>query len=194
LKLLRKALPELRMGDDLLFVPPVGHILRCFVFETNVQMKGTAYFWRVVMPLYRPPGSLVVNYGERLLGGESVGLVEPELDRTIDRLAQTMRGGELARLNQIQTPQDFLQQVNWAALPSTPNYQIDLALTHYMAGYARSCQDILDQLFSGPHRPRWEKEIKLAGEPLQESRANPSALAARIEEGERTVISWRHLA
>jgi hypothetical protein len=38
-------------------------------------------------------------------------------------------------------------------------------------------------LVGGPHRPRWEKEIKLAGEPLQESRANPSALAARIEEG-----------
>jgi len=194
LKLLRKALPELRMGYDLLFVPPVDHILRCFVFETTVGFKDTAFFWRAVTPLYRPYGSPVMNYGERLFGGARVSLLESELERTIDRLVQTVRGGELARLNQIQTPRDFLQQINWAALPSTPNYQIDLALTHYMAGDARSCQEILDRLVGGSPRPRWEKQISLAGELLQESRANPSALASRIEAWERRAVASLHLA
>ena len=97
LKLLRKALPELRMGYDLLFVPPVDHILRCFVFETTVGFKDTAFFWRTVTPLYRPYGSPVMNYGERLLGGARVSLLESELECTIDRLVNDVPLGGCAR-------------------------------------------------------------------------------------------------
>jgi hypothetical protein len=193
LKLLHKSLPELRMGHDLLFVPPVEHILRCFILETSLNIKGTAYFWRVVMPLYRPPSFLVVNYGQRLLGGERVSLLEEELDCTIHRLAQTVRGGELERLKAIETPKDFLQQVDWSALPSTPNYQIDLALTYYMSGDAAACQDILDRLAGGQPRPRWAKETILAQELAHELRANPSALATRIAAWEQAAVSRLHL-
>lgn len=194
LKLLHKSLPELRIGHHLLFAPPAGHILRCFVLETGLEIKGTAYFWRALMPLYRPSAFLVLNYGERLLGGERVSLLESELDRTIDRLAQTLRGGELSRLKAIQTPKDFLENVDWGALPQTPNYQIDLALTHYMAGDTEACQDILDRLAGGPPRPRWAKEISLAQELAHELRANPAAFSARIEAWEQAAIRWLHLA
>src|ERR1700730_14515955 len=109
LKLLHKSLPDLRMGYKLLFVPPVEHILRCFVLETGFAIRGSAYFWRVVMPLYRPSALLVVNYGERLFGGERVSLLEPELDRTIERIARAVTGGELGRLTAIRGPKEFLQ-------------------------------------------------------------------------------------
>lgn len=194
LKRLHKSLPELRIGHDFLFVPPVGHVVRGFILETTLEIKGTAYFWWAVMPLYRSSGLLVLNYGERLLGGERLSLLEPELDRTIDRLAKTVRGDELARLKAIQTPKDFLQQVDWGGLPQTPNYQIDLALTHYMAGDSEACQDILDRLSGGPPRPRWAKEITLAQELALELRANPAAFSARIEAWEQASIRWLHLA
>lgn len=194
LKLLRKSLPELQIGHDFLFVSPVDHVVRGFILETTPEIKGTAYFWRVVMPLYRSSGLLVLNYGERLLGGERLSLLEPELDRTIDRLVKTVHGDELARLKAIQTPKDFLQQVNWGTLPQTPNYQIDLALTHYMTGDTEACQDILDRLVGGPPRPRWAKEISLAQELAHELRANPAALSARIAAWEQAAIRWLHLA
>lgn len=194
LSLLHKAVPELLMGYDLLFAPPVEHILRCFILETGFSIKGTAYFWRVVMPLYRPSGMLALNYGERLLAGERVDLLEPALGRTVDCLAQTVRGGEIARLSAIQTPNDFLQQLDWGSLPQTPNYQIDLALTHYMTGDTKACQDILDRLAGGPPRLRWAKEIDLARELAHELRANPSALAARVDAWEQGAIRWLHLA
>jgi hypothetical protein len=137
LKRLHKSLPELRIGHDFLFVTPVDHVVRGFILETTPEIKGTAYFWRVVMALYRSSGLLVLNYGERLLGGERLSLLEPELGRTIDRLVKTVHGDELACLKAIQAPKDFLRQVDWGTLPQTPNYQIDLALTHYMAGTLR---------------------------------------------------------
>jgi hypothetical protein len=129
LKLLHKSLPTLHRGHDILFVPPVEHILRCFAFETIFGMKGMAYFWRVVMPLYRPPAFLILNYADRLLGGERVSLLEPELDQTIDRLVRVISQGELDYLKGIQSPQDFLRQIDWACRPSSPKYRLDLALT-----------------------------------------------------------------
>ena len=192
-KLLQKSLPDLQFGHDLLFLSPVEHILRCFALERIFIPKGDAYFWRVVMPLYRPSPALVVNYGERLLGGERVSLLDAELDRTIERLAQVVRGGELERLNEVRTPKQFLQHVKWEELPSTPNYRIDLALTHYLAGDAVACQEVLDELVARPPNPRWGKEIKLAQEMAQEARENPSALTRRIEAWEQDTRTWLHL-
>lgn len=194
-KLLRKSLPDLHVGYDLLFLRAVEHILRCFVLETTFAMRGrAAYFWRVLFPLYRPSGMLVVNYGERLLGGESVGLLENELDRTIERLAEILRADEIDRLQAIKTPQDFLQHVDWAALPSTPNYRIDLALTLFMCGDSAGCQNVLDELVGGPPRLRWRKQMELAHELARECREDPPALRSRIERWEQGAIVWLHLA
>jgi hypothetical protein len=194
LKLLSSLLPDLRMGSKLLFVPPVEHVLRCFVLETGFAIKGTAYFWRLVMPLYRPPGFLVVNYGERLFAGERVSLLDADLDRTIDRLARAVSGGELERLRAIQSPQDFLRQIDWDSCPSTPNYRIDLALSHYMTGNVTACQEILDQVAAAPLNPRWADKIKLAQELAQDLRVNPVTLTQKIEAWKQDAIRWLHLA
>lgn len=193
-KLLHQALPDLPIGNHLLLVPPAEHVLRCFVLETGLEIKGTAYFWRVLMPLYRRSGMLILNYGERLLAGERVSLEEPELDRTIDRLARTVSGGGLERLRAIETPEDFLRHVDWNACPATPNYRIDLALTHFMAGNPAACQEILDQLLAVPPNPRWDKELELARQLAQEVKSDRSALKARIMGWEQSAIRWLHLA
>jgi hypothetical protein len=194
LKLLHKSLPALRMGHDLLFVPPVEHILRCFVFETTLEMKGMACFWRVVMPLYRPPTLLILNYADRLLGGERVSLLEPELDQTVDRLVRVISQGELDYLKGIGSPQDFLQQIDWNCRPSSPNYRLDLALTQYMTGNVPACLHILEQVVCAKLSPRWADSVRLAQELVDELKLNPAALDRRIEAWEVSNIRWLSLA
>jgi hypothetical protein len=189
LRVLHKSLPDLARGADLLFIPPVEHLLRCFAFETSPEMKGTAYFWRVVMPLYRPPNFLILNYGDRLLGGERVSLAESELDRTIDRLVRVISQGELDCLKKIQSPQEFLRQIDWNCRPSSPNYRLDLALTHYLTGNVPACREILEQVASAILSPRWADSVKLAQELVEELRVDPSALDRRIEAWERRNMS-----
>jgi hypothetical protein len=182
------------MGYDLLFVPPGEHILRCFSLETRLDMKGTAYLWRGVIPLYRPPTHLILNYADRLLGGERVSLLEPDLDQTIARLVQVISQGELDYLKGIHSPQDFLQKIDWSCLPTGPNYRLDLALTHYMAGNAPTCLEILEQVVCAKLSPRWADNVRLAQELVEELKLNPSALDRRIEAWEEENIRWFHLA
>jgi hypothetical protein len=194
LERLHQSLPALRMGHDLLFVPPVEHILRCFVLDARYDIKKTAYFWRVVVPLYRPHKFLILNYADRLLGGERVSLLEPDLDWTVDRLVRVISEGELDHLKAIQSPQDFLQKIDWSSRPSTPNYQLDLALTQYMTGNVPACLEILEQVVSAKLSPRWADSVRLAQELVAELKLNPAALDRRIKAWEERNISWFHLA
>jgi len=194
LKRLQQSLPALRMGHDLLFLPPVEHFLRCFALDSRFDIRGTAYFWRVVIPLYRPHNFLTLNYADRLLGGERVSLLDPDLDQTIDRLVRVVSEGELDRLKAIQSPQDFLRKTDWSSLPSTPNYRLDLALSQYMIGNVPACLEILEQVVSAKLSPRWADSVKLVQELVAELKVNPTALERRIKAWEERNISWFHLA
>jgi hypothetical protein len=184
-KRLHKALPELRPGYNMLFVPPVDHILGCFALETRSAPKHRAYFCRVVMPLYRPRAFLVLNYGQRLLGGETVSLSEADLDRTIDRLSEAAQG-ELDLLRRVRSPKDFLEYVNWDDQPKSPRYRIDLALTHYLAGDAPACREVLEELLARPPNPWWAEQNELAQELMRELNHDPAALTRRIEAWEQS--------
>jgi hypothetical protein len=190
LKILHRSLPELGMGNDVLFVPPVEHILRCFIFEPDFRTKGAVWFWRVVMPLYRPPTYIILNYADRLLGGEKISVLEPDLPQTIDRLVRVVRPGEFDYLNGIRTPHDFLQKIDWSRLPSSPNYRLDLALTHYLTGNVSACQEILESVVCAKLSPRWARNVGVAQEIVEELKADPSALARRIEAWEAINIRW----
>jgi hypothetical protein len=194
LKLLHKSLPALQMGNNVLFVSPVEHILRGFTLETHFDMKGAAYLWRVVMPLYRPPCFLVFNYADRLLEGEKVSLLESDLDQTIDRLARVVSQGEIEHLKRIKSPQDFLQQVDWGGRPASPNYLLDRALTQYMTGNVPACLGILGQVVSVQFSPRWAESVALARELIEELEVNLPAFDRRIRAWEERNIGWLRLA
>jgi hypothetical protein len=193
LKLLHKSLPALKKGNDVLFVPPVEHVLRGFALEADFETKGAFYLWRVVMPLYRPPAFLILNYSDRLLGGEKVSVLDADLDRTVERVARVI-SGELDYLNRFRTPQDFLQKVDWNSLPATPNYRLDMALTHYMVRNISACLQNLEQLASAKFSPRWAENVRLAQELAQELKAGPAAFDLRIKDWEDWNINWFHLA
>jgi hypothetical protein len=190
LKLLNKSLPALKRGHDLLIVPPLEHILRGFALEIDFETKGAVRLWRVVMPLYRPPTFLILNYSDRLLGGEKVSVLEADLDRTLERVARVISQGELAYLQGIRSPEDFLQKIDWNSRPATPNYRMDLALTHYLAGNVSECLQILEQLAFAELSPRWADNVGLARELAEELTANPAAFDRRIKDWEDGNIGW----
>jgi hypothetical protein len=181
IRLLHKSLPELPARFGMLVVPPTEHIFRCFVLETNFAEKGKAYLWRVVMPLYRPPCLLVLNYGERILGGKQLDLAETELDRSINRMVRAISEGERDYLKGICGPREFLETVDWNRLPQSPNYRLDLALSYYLSGNVSSCLKILEEVASAKARPGWDELIKVAAEIVHELRTAPSALDKRIQ-------------
>jgi hypothetical protein len=96
--------------------------------------------------------------------------------------------GELDCLKKIQGPQDFLRQIDWNCRPSSPNYRLDLALTHYLTGNVAACREILEQVASAKLSPRWAGSVKLAQELVEELRVDPPALDRRIEAWERRNI------
>jgi len=108
--------------------------------------------------------------------------------RSVDRLARVISQGELDYLKSIQSPHDFLQKIDWNSLPSSPNYRLDLALTHYMAGNVPACLDILDQVVSAKLSPRWAESVRLARELVEELKVNPVAFHQRIETWEEKNI------
>ena len=157
-------------------------------------MPALRYLWRVVIPLYRPPSHLILNYADRLLGGEKVSLLEPDLDQTIDRLTHVISQGQIDYLEGFRSPQDLLQKIDWGSRPSTPNYRVDLALTQYMAGNIPACREILEHIVCAKPSPRWADTVRLAQELVDELKLNPSALGGRINVWEGRNIEWFHLA
>jgi hypothetical protein len=190
LKLLNKSLPALKKGNNLLIVPPAEHILRGFALEIDFETKGAVRLWRVVMPMYRPPTYLILNYSQRLLGGERVSVLEADLDCTVERVAGVISQGELAYLQGFRSPQDFLQKIDWNSLPATPNYRMDLALTHYLAGNASDCLQILEQVSAAKLSPRWADNVRLAQELAAELKASPAAFDRRIKDWENENAGW----
>jgi hypothetical protein len=160
LKRIYKEVPELRIRYGKLVVSPTDHLLRCFCFD--VMLEREVYFWRVVMPLYRPPSFLVLNYGERLLNGQSVALNERDLDRTVQHLADIISCSELAKVQRIRTPRDFLEQTEWNSLPSSPNYRLDLGLSRFMAGDVPAALEVFEELAAAKLRPIWAETVNYA--------------------------------
>jgi hypothetical protein len=184
LKLLHKSLPEFLVGYDFLCLRPVDHFLRGFALELNYLPKGSAYFWLLTMPLYRPSSFLIVNYSERLFGGQRVSLLDADLDQTIACLVGII-SSERARLDEIRTPEDFLHKTKWDELPSTPNYRIDLALTHFLVGDLAACEDVLEELLARPPNSKWADQLALAQELAREAKSDPSAITRWIENREQ---------
>ena len=157
-------------------------------------MPALRYLWRVVIPLYRPPSHLILNYADRLLGGEKVSLLEPDLDQTIDRLTHVISQGQIDYLKGFRSPQDLLQKIDWGSRPLTPNYRVDLALTQYLAGDAPACLETLEQIVRAKLSLRWADTVRLVQELVDELKLNPSAFDRKIEAWEAHNIHWFHLA
>lgn len=108
LQLVQSNLKGTGLCKDGLVVLPTEHLLRGFVFERTLE-KEMYYLWRVIMPLYRPANTIILNYSKRISKGEKFHLSRPPLNRTAEHIAAVMSPGHLGYLRKIRGPEGLLE-------------------------------------------------------------------------------------
>jgi hypothetical protein len=131
LKLVQKSLPQLRLCKDKLVLPPTEHIVRGFMFE-RTPYKGIFYLWSWVSPLFR----VTLDYSERIPKGEDVHLSKEKPSETAAVITSIV-SANLARLESMRTPRDFLDHISWMIGNDTANFLFDLAVTYFLVGRYR---------------------------------------------------------
>lgn len=190
LRLIQGALKGTQLCGDVLVVLPTQHLLRGFVFERTLE-KEMYYLWRVVMPLYRPANTVILNYSKRISKGDKFRLTRPGLNQTAERIAAVMSPGHLSYLRRVRSPKEFLKHVNWMIGNTTVNFNVDLALTHYMLGNLSECIKI----FEGIPLESIPAVVRTYMVPfITELRTNPVEAASRVQSWECENIGRLDLA
>ena len=184
LRLIQRKLRGTRLCKDVLVVLPTEHILRGFLFERTL-VKEMYYLWRVIMPLYLPVNTIILNYSTRISDGEPVRLTRSELSETAERIAASMSPGHLSYLRKVKGPKEFLKHVNWMAGNTMVNFRMDLALTHYMVGNVHECIKILESIPLESLPPKLHNSVVPF---VTELRTSPADAASRVQAWERENI------
>lgn len=190
LRLIQRNLKGTRLCKDVLVVLPTEHILRGFVFERTI-VKEMYYLWRVIMPLYLPVNTIILDYSTRISDGEPVRLTRSELSEAAERIATSMSPGHLSYLRKVKGPREFLKHVNWMAGNTMVNFRMDLALTHYMVGNVPECIKILESIPLESLPPRLHNYVVPFATEL---RTSPEGAASRVQSWERENIERLGLA
>lgn len=190
LRLIQGDLKRTRLCKDVLVVLPTEHLLRAFVFERTLE-KEMYYLWRVIMPLYRPANTIILNYSKRISKGEKFRLTRSGLNQTAERIAAVMSPGHLSYLRKVRGPREFLKHVNWMAGNTMVNFRMDLALTHYMAGDVAECIKILESIPLESLPPKLRAYVVPFAAEL---RTNPEDADSRVQSWERENIERLGLA
>lgn len=190
LRLIQSDLKDTRLCGDVLVVLPTEHLLRGFVFERTLE-KEMYYLWRVVMPLYRPANTIILNYSKRILKGEKFRLARPGLSQTAQRIAAVMSPGHLGYLRRVRGPKEFLRHVNWMTGNTMVNFKMDLALTHYMLGNLSGCIKIFESIPLESLPPTLGAHLVPF---VTELRTSPEDAAYRVQSWERENIERLGLA
>lgn len=126
LKQVQKSLPQLSLCKDKLILPPTEHIIRGFMLE-RTPYKGTFYLWRLISPLFR----VTLDYSTRIPKGEYVSLSREEPHESAIALTNIV-SADLACLEAMRSPRDFLDHISWMIGNDTANFLFDLAVTYFL--------------------------------------------------------------
>jgi hypothetical protein len=184
LRPIQRKLRGTQLCKDVLVVLPTEHILRGFMFERTL-VKEMYYLWRVIMPLYLPTNTIILDYSKRISEGKPVRLTRSELSETAERIAASMSPGHLSYLRKVKGPKEFLKHVNWMAGNTMVNFRMDLALTHYMVGNVHECIRILESISLECLPPKLHNYVVPF---VTELRTSPEDAASRIQSWERENI------
>jgi hypothetical protein len=190
LRLIESNLKGTRLCKDVLVVLPTEHVLRGFVFERTLK-KGMYYLWRVVMPLYPPTHTIILDYSKRISKGEYLRLNRRELNQAAERITAIISPGHLSYLRRLRGPKEFLKHVRRMAGNTMLNFKVDLALTHYMAGDADQCMKILAGLPLEDLHPALRANIVPF---FTELKTSPEDAASRVQAWERQNVERLSLA
>lgn len=143
LRLVQSTLKGTRLCKDVLVVLPTEHLLRGFLFERTIE-KEVYYLWRVIMPLYRPVNTVILNYSKRIsIDGGKLRLTRQGLKQTAERIETIIGAGHFRYLRRVSGPKEFLGHVKWMTGNTSMTFNLDLALTHYMLGNVDRCIEIM---------------------------------------------------
>jgi hypothetical protein len=184
LRLIQGHLKGTWLCRDVLVVLPTEHLLRAFVFERTLE-KEMYYLWRVVMPLYVPANTIILDYSKRISKGDKFRLTRSGLDETAERIAAVMSPGHLSYLRKVRGPQEFLKHVSWMTGNTMVNFRMDLALTHYMLGNVSECIAIFESIPLETLHPRLDAHIVPF---ISELKTKPAEAADRVQSWERETI------
>src|SRR5712691_2986703 len=132
-KLIQKSLPGLMLCKDMLVIPPTEHIVRGFSLEATSQ-KERVYLWKVVTPLLRPIGSVILDYSNRISGTENELYVRRDAFEQSAESIRTIISEHIEYLRGIRHPHDFLRHASWVVDGSPVLQRLDQALVHYLIG------------------------------------------------------------
>jgi hypothetical protein len=142
---IQKNLPGLVLCKDMLVVPPTEHIVRGFVLEATSQ-KERVYLWKVVTPLLRPIGSVILNYSDRISGTEKELYIKKDAFEQSAENIRNIISKHIDSLRRIQRPHDFLRHACWVVDGSPALERLDQALVHYLIGNVRQAVKALRAL------------------------------------------------
>lgn len=78
------------------------------MFERTL-VKEMYYLWRVIMPLYRPAITIILNYSKRISDVAPFRLTRSQLSETAVHIAASMSPGHLSYLRKVKGPRGVLE-------------------------------------------------------------------------------------
>ena len=204
LRLVQKALPQLRLCKDKLVLPPTGHILRGYKFD-RTPYKETFYLWRLVLPLYRSNSRLALNYSQRIPRGEYVHLSKEAPERSAVEVTRII-SDDIPKLEPIREPRDFLEYVGWMIGNESPAFLLDLGVTYFLIGRSHEAVSVLCEIPAEIDKniamyergsegfEHFNKMRRLAVQLAQDIRINSAAATQTISNWERKNIAEFELA
>lgn len=158
---------------DILFIAPIAHTIRGFLFESSSYTKEDFYYWWFFAPLVVPNKGIHLSYGRRLsVPGGDAGW-RTDMDDLPAKLLTAMQPVALPLLQSIHSIQDAIDAIyrcrgnTVLGLKITRqvtdiNVQDDLACLHILDGQFDEARAMLDKIIdheNGTDRRQWILDI-----------------------------------
>src|ERR1700730_2258817 len=132
-RLIQKSMPDLVLCKDMLVIPPTEHIVRGFLLEATSQ-RERVYLWKVATPLLRPMRRVILNYSDRISGGQPTLYIKKDAFEESAENIRNIISEEVEYLRRIRHPDDFLRHASWVVEGSPLLARFDQALIRYLIG------------------------------------------------------------
>ena len=152
-KIAKEILPQLpefaSNGKRLIFIAPVGNVLRGFAFEGQAYSREEFYFVCFYMPVVSPSDHLNLSYGYRLKSGDGFSW-RASRDDAPRSLLKAINNGPLTWLRDIRSEQDAIdaifEQSRLGKNESDPNFQQDIVCLQIISGQFEKANALISKI------------------------------------------------
>lgn len=137
-----------------IFIAPVGHVWRGFVFESTPSAREDFYFWWFAMPICHPIEHLTLSPGGRLEVPGERAYWRTDMTDLPDKLLAAMKPVALPLLQSIQSIQDMIELIytqHDTREPTDINAQDDIACLQVLDGKFDEAKAMLNNIIAHEH-------------------------------------------